>query len=290
MLVDGQFEERGTRPPREYRTRCGRFPHHLAHGLQPLLLAARAKVRLPRYPATPHFGEVLAQFRRRGGTKLVLWWWIFALTAAALAPLAVLVAGALDDASGIPCSLFSAATVGVLAALVQVLGLIRWPFLVPDLARARRRPRHHPRTARSDRHRLPELQPLPGRRRRRTPRLPAHRRLDRPGRCRLVSRLRLTLGALSWLGILGIVIGAVLALCSLEFVGAFEQEGWKLAGVLTPIAYVAWSVWLLGLESPCCYRGHSGSRAAPLRSISQAIYDIRPCRRRGSTNLPGHRS
>jgi hypothetical protein len=32
----------------------------------------------------------------------------------------------------------------------------------------------------------------------------------------------------------GIVIGALLMICSLEFVGAFEQEGWKLAGVFTP--------------------------------------------------------
>jgi len=43
----------------------------------------------------------------------------------------------------------------------------------------------------------------------------------------------------------GIVVGALLIICSLEFVGAFEQEGWKLAGVLTPIAYVAWSLWLI---------------------------------------------
>jgi hypothetical protein len=46
--------------------------------------------------------EVLARFRE-GGTKLLLWWWIFALTAAALAPLAVLVAIALEDASPTLC-------------------------------------------------------------------------------------------------------------------------------------------------------------------------------------------
>jgi cytochrome bd-type quinol oxidase subunit 2 len=76
--------------------------------------------------------EVLARFRE-GGTKLVLWWWIFALTAGALAPLAVLVARALDDANG--TLLIVSSTVGVLAGLVQLLGLIRWPFLVPYLAR-----------------------------------------------------------------------------------------------------------------------------------------------------------
>ena len=32
---------------------------------------------------------------------------------------------------------------------------------------------------------------------------------------------------------------------SLEFVGGFEQEGWKLAGTIVPIAYTAWSLWLV---------------------------------------------
>jgi hypothetical protein len=77
--------------------------------------------------------EVLAKFRA-GGTPLVLTWWAFALTAVALAPLAVLLSGAIDDADA--TLLTVATTIGVLAALVQFLGLIRWPFLVPYLARA----------------------------------------------------------------------------------------------------------------------------------------------------------
>ena len=48
----------------------------------------------------------------------------------------------------------------------------------------------------------------------------------------------------TWIGLVGIVVGAVLALCSLEFVGPFEKNGWKLAGAVVPIAYVAWSAWL----------------------------------------------
>ena len=51
----------------------------------------------------------------------------------ALAPTAVLLSSALDGANGDLRDL--AATIGVLAALVQFLGLIRWPFLVPYLAR-----------------------------------------------------------------------------------------------------------------------------------------------------------
>ena len=50
-----------------------------------------------------------------------------------------------------------------------------------------------------------------------------------------------------WLGVAGIVVGVLLMICSLEFVGAFEQEGWKLGATLTPVAYVAWSVWLIGI-------------------------------------------
>src|SRR3954452_5183311 len=75
--------------------------------------------------------EVLARFRE-GGRSLVLLWWAFALTALALAPLAVLVSAALRDADATVLSL--ASTIGVLAAVVQFLGLIRWPFLVPYLA------------------------------------------------------------------------------------------------------------------------------------------------------------
>ncbi len=50
-----------------------------------------------------------------------------------------------------------------------------------------------------------------------------------------------------WLGVAGIVSGATLALCSLEFVGPNERAGWRLAAAVTPIAYVAWSVWLVAL-------------------------------------------
>jgi hypothetical protein len=75
--------------------------------------------------------DVLAKFRA-GGTSLQLLWWGFALTAVLLVPLVVLFAAALPDAD--PTLLSVATTLGVLAAAVQFLGLIRWPFLVPFLA------------------------------------------------------------------------------------------------------------------------------------------------------------
>src|SRR5688572_14851491 len=42
----------------------------------------------------------------------------------------------------------------------------------------------------------------------------------------------------SWLGLAGVIVGGLLMICSFEFVGAFEDAGWRVAAVLTPIAYV----------------------------------------------------
>jgi hypothetical protein len=49
----------------------------------------------------------------------------------------------------------------------------------------------------------------------------------------------------AWLAWPGIAIGLCLMVGSLEFVGRFEERGWKLAGTIIPIAYIAWSLWLV---------------------------------------------
>src|SRR4051794_37761654 len=76
--------------------------------------------------------EILERFRA-GGTSLVLIWWLFALSAVLFSALAVLLAIAVADSDRAVVVL--GATFGILASLVQFLGLIRWPFLVPYLAR-----------------------------------------------------------------------------------------------------------------------------------------------------------
>ena len=50
-----------------------------------------------------------------------------------------------------------------------------------------------------------------------------------------------------WLGLIGLPIGAALMFGALEFVGPNEKEGWRLAGTIVPIAYIAWSLWLVVL-------------------------------------------
>ena len=77
-------------------------------------------------------GEVLERFRA-GGSGLVLIWWAFAICAVLMVPLVVLLSRAARDAD--PTLLAVATVTGVLAALAQFLGLVRWPFLVPYLAR-----------------------------------------------------------------------------------------------------------------------------------------------------------
>jgi F0F1-type ATP synthase membrane subunit c/vacuolar-type H+-ATPase subunit K len=50
-----------------------------------------------------------------------------------------------------------------------------------------------------------------------------------------------------WLGLLGVPIGIALLVGTLEFVGRNERDGWALAGTIVPIAYIVWSLWLVGL-------------------------------------------
>ena len=182
--------------------------------------------------------EVLDKFRQ-GGTTLVLWWWFFALTAAALAPLAVLLARGLDDANG--TLLILGATVGVLAALVQLLGLIRWPFLIPYLARVDA----DPDTSHAQREAVDVV--FQSFHRYLGVAVGEHLGYLLTGTWTILVGVAFTQTTVApgWVGIPGMIIGAVLALCSLEFVGPGERSGWKLAGTLTPFTYIAWSLWLV---------------------------------------------
>jgi len=49
----------------------------------------------------------------------------------------------------------------------------------------------------------------------------------------------------AWLGWPGVIIGLLLVVGSFEFVGRFEEQGWKFAGTIVPITYIAWSLWLV---------------------------------------------
>ena len=182
--------------------------------------------------------EVLARFRD-GGTGLVMLWWGFAITAVLLAPLAVLLASALRGANA--TLLAVGATTGVLAAAVQFLGLIRWPFLVPYLARVAAEPDASPARREAVDIVFQAFNRYLG------VAVGEHLGYMFTGAWSILAGVALTQTAVapSWLGIPGIIVGVLLVTCSLEFVGRFERTGWRLAGALTSITYIAWSLWLI---------------------------------------------
>jgi hypothetical protein len=183
-------------------------------------------------------GEVLERFRD-GGAALVLLWWGFAMTAVLFAPLAVLLASTLLGAD--PVLLTIGATVGVLAAAVQFVGLIRWPFLVPYLARADA----EPDATQARRDAIDVI--FQSFNRYLGVAVGEHLGFLLTGTWSILVGVAIlqSTAVHPLVGVAGIVIGAVLAVCSLEFVGPFERTGWKLAATLTPFTYIAWSLWLV---------------------------------------------
>jgi hypothetical protein len=182
--------------------------------------------------------QVLSRFSA-GGASLLLLWWAFAMTAVLFAPLVVLVSSALDDADGTLLAVGS--TVGVLAALVQFLGLIRWPFLVPYLARTSAAPDATPAQREAVEVVFQSFNRYLG------VAVGEHLGYGLTGAWSVLAGAAMTESSEvpAALGFVGVGIGALLMLCSLEFVGPHEREGWKLAERLTPIAYVVWSLWLI---------------------------------------------
>jgi Domain of unknown function (DUF4386) len=183
-------------------------------------------------------GDILSRFQA-GGTALKLLWYGFMLTAVLLVPLAVLLGQVLarDGLAVVP----TATVVGVLAAVVQFLGLARWPFLVPALARAYADPESTQTMRDATRVAFDSF----------------HRYLGVGiGECLgylltgvwsvLVGVAMLQSSMFEvWLGWPGIIIGLFLVVGSLEFVGRFEEQGWRFAGAIVPITYVVWSLWLI---------------------------------------------
>ena len=182
--------------------------------------------------------EVLTRFRE-GGSALVLMWWGFALTAVLMVPLVVLLSQAIDDAN--PEVLGVATIVGVLAGAVQFLGLIRWPFLVPYLARTDA----DPSATLAQREAVDIV--FQSFNRYLGVGVGEHLGYGLTGIWTTLTGIALTETSAvpTWIGLIGIVIGPVLMLCSLEFVGSHEPSGWKLAERLAPTTYIVWSLWLV---------------------------------------------
>lgn len=79
-------------------------------------------------------GEALDLYAA-GGAQLILTWHAFALTALALVPVAIALALTPQRIAERPALAIGAAITGALAGLAQAIGLWRWVFVIPGLAR-----------------------------------------------------------------------------------------------------------------------------------------------------------
>jgi hypothetical protein len=183
--------------------------------------------------------EILDGFHT-GGSTLVLLFWMFMLSGLLLIPVVVLFGQALGFTGIVPL----AVVIGVLAGLVQMLGLLRWVYLVPLLAR------------------MNADAGLEGGQREST--LVVFRAMHQylgvgvgehlgylfTGIWSVLTGIAVAGGTIllpGWMGWVGIVVGGGLIAGSAEFLGRDEDDGWDLAGAAIPILYVAWSLWLLAM-------------------------------------------
>jgi Domain of unknown function (DUF4386) len=187
-----------------------------------------------RRPAT----EILERFRS-GGSSLIILWWLFMLSGLLLIPAVVLLGQALRFTGIVPL----AVVVGVLAGLVQMLGLLRWVYLVPSLARASSDPavasEERQATIASFRAMHQYLGVGVG----------EHLGYLFTGIWSVLTGVAVPGRELipAWMGWVGITVGVGLIIGSAEFLGRDEGNGWALAGAAVPILYVAWSLWLLAM-------------------------------------------
>lgn len=185
--------------------------------------------------------EILRRFAA-GGTGLLLRWHVLFVSALAMLPLAVLLAVALEVGSAMTALTM---VVGVVAALVQAIGLGRWVFAVPELARrylAADGP-DGPATRGSIEVVFAVLHRYLG------VGIGEHLGYLATGLWTILVGVAILQGTIlpGWTAIAGLVIGVALLIGTLEFVGPNERDGWPLAGTIIPIAYIAWSIWLIVL-------------------------------------------
>jgi hypothetical protein len=175
---------------------------------------------------------VLRRFKE-GGAPLHRLWYAFALSAVLFTPVPVLVQQVFQPDT--PWFLVTGTTIGVLAGVVQFLGLIRWPFLVPSLADIYTQSESTQATRDSvvvvfqAFHRYAGVA------------IGEHLGYIFTSTwtillCIAIVQMDVVNPLLGWLGIVP-AVGVL--------VGVFEETGFKAAGAINAISYILWSVWLI---------------------------------------------
>ena len=209
----------------------GRPFHPGPDWIQPGVLASPAGLEYPDILRKPT-DYILIRFRR-GGKQLIALWYAFTFTAILFGIAGVLAPHALDPGDAVFVSVATA--VAIVAALVQILGLIRWPFVVPHLARAYA----EPTASQGEREAIAIV----------------FQALHRYAGVAIGEHLGYLFTSLwtvliasamirsslfpSWLGWAGLVPAfGILA-------GVLEETGFKPAGAVNALSYILWSVWVV---------------------------------------------
>lgn len=177
--------------------------------------------------------DVLTKFQA-GGSSLVAVWYVLTLTALLFIPIVIALHTVLAQQTR-SMWLTIGTVFGVIAGLVQTLGFIRWPFVVPHLAQVYLDP------AASQAQRDAAVLVFEAFHRYAGMALGEHLGyLSTSVWTFLVALVLIRLGMLP--RILG-VVGMALALGVAT--GLLEPAGWELAGAINAISYLAWALWLV---------------------------------------------
>jgi hypothetical protein len=178
--------------------------------------------------------EILERFGA-GGTGLVAVWYGFAITSVAFVPLVVLLHSVLAEerAPFLP----GMVAVGTLAGVVQFIGLARWPFAVPHLARV------HGDPSASDAERAAAAVTLQTLNRYAGVAIGEHLGYLLTGAWTIQVSLAVADSTIvpSWIGWVGLLPAVGI------LTGLLEPAGWKPAGALNAVGYLVWSLWLIAL-------------------------------------------
>jgi hypothetical protein len=182
-------------------------------------------------------GYVLERFEA-GGAGLVATWYGFMLTAVLFVPLVILVHRVLAGdgrEAGEPFYLGLATAFGVVAGVVQFLGLARWPFLVPYLADTYTDPASSEATRESVAVVFEAFNRYAG------VAVGEHLGYLFTGLWTALVALAMFGSALPfrrWLSLLGMVSAAGV------LVGSLEPAGFEAAANIVVVGYILWSIWL----------------------------------------------
>jgi hypothetical protein len=177
--------------------------------------------------------ETILQRFTAGGRRLITLWYAFAITALLAIPMALLLQGVFVESY--PQLAFASAIIGVHSGLVQAMGLLRWPLLVPVLAAQYQAADATPAQRETVAVVFNAFHQYIG------VVIGEHLGYLFTGSWTILISLMMFTTPL--FGAAVAILGIISALGIMA--GMLEPTGWKPAGAINAISYIIWSLWLI---------------------------------------------